>query len=181
MKWFLLIGILFLHLKTPAQCTQKWLRFNSNSRDTISRMYTQTRDTIDISIKKIPVHLVDSIILFIEAKENRRKDNQALFSNYRIFRYNTDEIILKDVQTRSTAAGPLKLYRFLLSEDFNGSDWNDNACYSFTYTKEYGAVFKEYWKKDMHTDIKNKSVLLFHSCKPMPKAHRETILFSMGP
>lgn len=180
MKWLLFIWLLLLYVKTSAQCTQKWVCY-SNSRDTIARVYQQARDTIDISIKKIPVHLVDSIILFIESKENRRKDNQALFSNYRIFRYNTDEIILKDVQTRSTAAGPLRLYRFLLSEDFNGSDWNDDAYYSFTYTKEYGAVFKEYWKKDMRSDVKNRSVLLFDSCKSISKGHRASIAFLMGP
>jgi hypothetical protein len=166
MKYFLsACFFLFLYLPASGQCVQKWLYYNANRKDTILSVLTPAvKDTIDIFGKKLPRRFIDSIIVFLDAKEQRKQDNNAMFSNYRIFHYQQLEIILKDVVSKRFDCNILSLYNFSVSDGFNGSDWSDNALYAFTYTKQYGLVYKHFWEKDMSLNTLNKAILLTDTC-----------------
>ncbi|MFA6150947.1 MAG: hypothetical protein WC716_06495 [Chitinophagaceae bacterium] len=183
MKIQLFIAILlFPCLNNFAQCKQRWLHFNGAKSDTVNVIVNANTDKssnpiLDISGKKIPKKFLDSVIVFLEAKENRRKENGALFLNNRIFHSGPLEIILKNVTSPSPDSAAIKFYNFSLSDGFNGSDWDENGYYFFTYTKQYGLIFKNHWEKGMNPNSYFKEILLFDECTKGQYAKDRKVVF----
>lgn len=160
-----IISFIVIHINAFAQCKQKWLRYNGNKRDTIITDQSLNKSTlIDISGKKIRKVFLDSVITFLEATENRKKSNNAMYSDNRIFHHGFTEVILRNVTSNSPDSSAIKLYNFSLSEGYNGNDWDPDLYYFFTYTKKYGVVYKNHWDKDMNPELYFKEILLEDNC-----------------
>lgn len=164
-RWLFVMILLVLGNLANAQCKQKWLRYNHSKSDTIIVTKDQSPSAIlDISGMKIRKTFLDSVITFLEAKENRKKENNAMFSDSKIFHHGFTEVVLRTVTRTSPDTNAIKLYNFLLSEGFNGNDWDPDLYYFFTYTKKYGVVHKNHWDKNMDPDLYFKEIFLSDEC-----------------
>lgn len=83
-----------------------------------------------------------------------------MFADNNIFHHGARELVLRTVKMTSPRPDALRLYNFLLSDGFNGNDWDSDLFYLFTYIKKYGVVRKNHWSKDMNPNLYFKEILI---------------------
>lgn len=160
-----LVALMFTASQILAQCKQKWVHYNHSKSDTFFvQRDLSNKEILDISGKKIRKAFLDSVISFLEANENRKKSNNAMYSDNKIFHHGYTEVILRNVTSPSLDTSAIRLYNFLLSEGFNGNEWDPDLYYFFTYTKKYGVVHKNHWDKNMNPDLYFKEILVEDTC-----------------